>query len=254
MDNCTVKAGVLILRLRDNATDEAEQDGSIEETLYDAAFHIPGSSRLEIKTRKRIDEVADFLDHLAYRTRGDLRCHVQRVYAHIRRRDPEAVYGALLDLFIILNERGRPLRKRMLETCCKRISEDRYAFLARHLDSGIREIDAVPPVRTSLLTKGISGINQLVIKQDTTQRSYLDPLAEALDHIEYGQLEEAKRLLEAAVTQQPHRRELHQELLDLYRHTKDMDSFNAMFQRLDMESNPAAEAWQDLADRMIGAN
>jgi hypothetical protein len=191
---------------------------------------------------------------MAYRTRGNLRCHVQRVYAHIKRHDPEAVYGALLDLFIILNERGRPLRKRMLETCSRHIGEDRYAFLARHLDSGIKETDAVLPARTSLLTKGISGINQLVVKQDTNQRSYLDPLTEALDYIEYGQLEEAKRVLEATILKQPHRMELHQELLDLYRYTNDKDSLTAMIRRLDGQSNPATDAWQDLVDRMIGAN
>ncbi|MEN8177386.1 MAG: hypothetical protein ABFS39_02070 [Pseudomonadota bacterium] len=241
-----VEAPSLIIRF--NAiTDEVEQHSSFKASLFDAAFHIPGNPRLQLKLGDWRDKAAEYLDHAVSRTQQDLRSHVQRVYLHIERKDEDAVYGALVDLFTILKESSRPLRERMLKASRSILGEERYRFLDQHLDAGLRTTDAVLPSRTSLLNKGLNSASQLVMKLDTREISQQDPLVEAQDHIEYGQINEARQVLEDAILKDPGRQELHYDLLEIYRRTNAKESFLTMRQRIAADANPAADAWRELA-------
>ncbi|MEN8166364.1 MAG: hypothetical protein ABFR65_02680 [Pseudomonadota bacterium] len=236
----------LIIKL--NSTPHMEEKSSRDEaSLFDAAFRVPGNTHLQLNMHAWCDKAVEYLDHAISRTQNDLRSHVQRVYLYIDKKDADTVYGALVDLFIILKESGRPLRERMLEASRTVLGEKRYRFLVQHLDSGIRATDAVPPSRTSLLSKGLSGTNQLVMKQNSREISQQDPLEVAHDHLEYGQIDEARKVLEMAILREPHRPELHQDLLEIYRSTNAREPFLAMRRRLNADNSPLADTWQKLA-------
>lgn len=224
-----------------------EHSSRNEASLFDAAFRIPGNTQLKLKVHEWCDIALEYLDHAISRTQNDLRSHVQRVYLYMSKKDADAVYGALVDLFIILKESGRPLRKRMLEASRSILGEERYRFLLRHLDAGIRATDAVPASRTSLLSKGLSGTNQLVTKHTTREVSQQDPLDAAHDHLVYGQIDDARQVLEAAILREPLRLELHLDLLEIYRSTNARKLFLAMRRQLNTDCSPVADAWQKLA-------
>lgn len=218
-----------------------------ETSLFDATFLISGNTQLQINVPAVCDKAVEYLDHAVTRTKNDLRSHVQRIYLHVDRKDADAVYGALLDLFIVLKERGRPLRERMLNASRTVLDEERYRSLMLRLGVGIKATDALPPSRTSLLNKGLTGTNQLVLKLESRETSRQDPLQEARDHLEYGQLDEARQVLEAAILREPLRPELHHDLLEIYKSTHARESFLAMHRQLCVDTNPVADAWQALA-------
>ena len=227
--------------------DDVQENGKGEAAVIEAAFRIPGTTHLQLKVHDWGGKAAEYLDHAVARTPGDLRGHVQRINLHIQRNDAEAVYGALLDLFIILTDRGRPLRERMLKLSRTVLSEERYRFLAQRLEVGIMATDAVLPSGTSLLGKGLSGTNWMVTKLDASKAPAQDPLEEAHDHLEYGQIDEARQVLEATILKEPGRSELHHDLLEIYKSTNARVSFLAMRQRLNTDANPVADAWRELA-------
>ncbi len=144
---------------------EKECNSRDQASLIDAAFQIPGNSHLQLDTHGWSDKASAYLDHAVARSPQDLRSHVQRVYLHIERRDGDAIFGALVDMFIALQDAGRPLRQRLLETSRAVIDEQSYQFLLQRLETGIRSTDAILPCRRSLLSKGLSGTDQLVTKQ-----------------------------------------------------------------------------------------
>ena len=236
----------LIIRLN-NSPDEIEQRRMDETSLFDATFLIAGNTQLQINVPAVCDKAVEYLDHAVTRTQNDLRSHVQRIFLHVDRKDADAVYGALLDLFLILKERGRPLRERMLKVSRSSLAEERHRFLEQHLKTGIRASDPIPPSRSSLFSKGLSGSNSLVIKLETRGNSQQNPLDEARDYLEYGQVDEARQVLEAAILRDPRHPSLHHDLLEIYRHTKAKDAFLAMRRRIDPDTNPTADAWQELA-------
>lgn len=237
----------LITRLN-NVPDGIAQNSRDGASLFDAAFRIPGVTRLQLDEQEWRARTAEYLDYAVSRTRNDLRCHIQRLYLHINRQDAEAVYGALVDLFIILKETGRPLRERMLNVSRIILDDEKRQFLVRHLDKGITATDAIPPSKTSLFSKGLSGSNRLVIKLETREVPQQDPLEEARDHIEYGQVDEARQVLEAAILEEPLRPILHHDLLEIYKSTKAKEQFLEMRRRINPDTNPAADDWQKLAE------
>lgn len=217
------------------------------------AFSLPGESRLQISAGNSDNKVLDFLTHAVARKPGDLRSHIQRINIYIKRADYEGLYGALLDLFIALMNKGHPLRERMLKVSKPVLDQARYQFLYEHLDKGISAMDAVPLSSISVLAKGIVGTNKLVHKLHIGKNAERDALEEAHEHLEYGQVEEAQQVLEEAILKNPSREELYHELIDIYRYTNARKSFVKMQKQLIELGAFTPDAWDELA-KLFGEN
>ena len=190
-----------------------------------------------------------FYAHQVARAPADLRCHVRRIHFHVATADAEGGYGALVDLFIALGPKGVALRSRMLDAAKPLLERTRYQTLMRKLDAGLAATDSLSPSPCSRLTKGLRGIHLLVERLDRDAPQFQrDPLAEARACLEYGQVEQARRLLEDTVMAEPWRADLHLELLEIYRATRDLDNFSATWALLDVASGPVADAWSETAD------
>lgn len=133
-------------------------------TFGGEAFSIIGYTGLWINERSSTVQAGNFFASRSARTPGNLLNHVQRINHQILKKSPEGVYGAILDLFIVLRDRGRPLRERMLSQSRSLLNNEWFVQLDQRLEQGITELDALPPCHTSLLSRGISGTHRLVKK------------------------------------------------------------------------------------------
>ncbi len=230
-----------------NGTDTTPQENKREESLIEAAFYIPAGNRLQFDATGWHGKAADYLTFAVTRFPNDLRNHVRRITLLLRHENKAGLRGALVDLFIALRGKGRPLRERMLATSKPVLREEDYCFLAKFLDTELSELDALPSPRHSVLSKGVTGISQLVQRHHIRNAVAQDPLAQARDHIEYGQLNAAMDVLEAAVLKTPSRSDLQSELLEIYRATNETDRYIAMRKQLNSEANPSHDAWLELA-------
>ncbi|CAL1239228.1 conserved protein of unknown function [Candidatus Methylocalor cossyra] len=198
--------------------------------------------------------LADYFQHCITRQPSDLRSHVRRIFLAYEFESRADLYAALIDLFLALGRHGHPLRTRLLELAKPRLEEGQYAFLRQSLGTGL-SISPACNVTGSLLSQGVAGHTNLIKPApEAAPEAVRDPLLEAREYLEYCQLDEARELLERAVLAQPERRELHQELLDIYRLTRDKTNFAKMHHKLAGIAHPMPDAWQLLAESFRGSD
>ncbi|NJA05089.1 hypothetical protein HC024_04975 [Methylococcaceae bacterium WWC4] len=169
---------------------------------------------------------------------ADLLGHLRRIYRCYRSDLSEQLFAALLDLTIILGERGSALRARLLAACRGKLSASQAAAL---LKPGTRVAN-----RYTLFTDGMLGSSDLVQQVRGTDTQY-DYLALANDFIEYSQLSQAIEALETGLIQQPEREDLQNSLLELYRSTKNAERFRRQYRALSDAGVALVDGWRQVA-------
>ena len=196
--------------------------------------------------------VFDFLSHRISNNPKDLLAHLQRVAAHYHAGNPDTLYGALLDLFIVLDTKGYALRKRLLIKCVPLLDSERQWVLKKGLKSGLNAIKIVPPTTTVCLTPPNRGSIYLVERHDEyVVAENFNALDEARDLIDSGFIDEGRLLLEELLLRQPESEEISKELLELYKYTNNRDDFFAAKARYDGLPLALADGWKVLADRFV---
>ncbi len=152
------------------ADSEVTQSDSLTDKV-EAAFRIPDFRGLWLDTRSWSNEAANFFAARSARTPENLLNHVQRIMHHIKRNDTDGVYGALIDLFIVLKNHGTSLRERMLNYARPLLDEAQYDSLYRLLSEDVSTLDQLPSGNCSILSKGFSGTFKLVEKLDSSPQS-----------------------------------------------------------------------------------
>jgi hypothetical protein len=210
------------------------------------AFLADGRHGLRLDTQGSATEAKHFLAHAIARHPTDLKSHVQRIVLHAESHDP-AILGAICDLFLVLGDKGQPLRRRMLSLARPLLSGIDYHALLRLLEEVDSDHGFLDNLTTgAVLSHGITGVTRLIIKQ-TQQRDVLeDPLENARQQLEYGQTELAQETLEHALKDNPGRLALHLALLEIYRHTRNRQQIEQTWQALQGQENPAQAEWQRL--------
>ncbi len=213
----------------------------------DPAFRLSGSRGLQIGATGRGTRALDHFAHVISKNSADLLVHVQRINLYVTQSDPNGVCGALLDLFLVLGAKGTALRKRMCEIAAPSLSHTAREFFSDNLASGVSATDVLPISPTSVLSRGLRGTTDLVQRVGVSGVVTRDPLDEANECLEYGQIDAARRILEAAVLEQPDRAELHNDLLEIYQRTEDGENFHGMYEKLSARHNPLADSWELMA-------
>jgi len=219
-----------------------------DDVRLDAAFQMSGVRHLRLAPDRIGKEGIEYIAYRIVRSPMDLCNHVRRIMLQHDMGDSDGLYAALLDLFIVLENKGFELRRRVLEGARNRLTEQQYRRLSACLNSDQVQCDRLPAPPDSMLAKGLIGTRTLVEAADDDNESARDPLIEAREYIEYSQVDQARALLEQAILDQPERTELHSELLEIYRSTRDRASFLAFWRRLNAVENPAADVWEAAAD------
>lgn len=188
---------------------------------------------------------SDLLECLLYQIAcnpKNLMAHIQRIFFCYRENLPVQLTAALVDLMIVLGERGASLKHRMLIGAKNKLDVEQWQLLQDASQSG----KPLPAVPFALLTTGIVGVTQLVKQSAAAQSNGPDALSLARDYINYCQLDEAKTVLESAILKNIDTDELQHELLMLYRSTHDVASYWRMVGLLTEFGNPHQYLWDEL--------
>lgn len=177
--------------------------------------------------------------------------HVQRIYHCFEKSWSDQLFAAITDLLIVLNGRGKRISHRLVFGGMSRLNKDEFWVFKELLDGKIK-VSELHGNQYSIFSKGLKGIGDLIQQTEQPAGSDYDPLELARDHIEYSQLEQAKRVLEEAILADPLRAELQLELLGLYQSTRDFKGFNLMLNQLQQSGVNAVKEWVGLNDYFKG--
>ena len=218
----------------------------------DVMFLISNNSSLKLDYKQFNEQAMEYLTHNVSRNPSDLQSHIQRIYMYMADFDGERIYSALLDLFITLGNKGLQLRSRVLRESRHILKLKQYNALKDKLKCGVNANDPMPRSQTSVLTKSYTGQPKLIERIAVKKPAILefDPILEAGQYLEYGQIDDARTLLEGAVLEEPWRKDLQDDLLEIYRVTLDGDACDAMYQKLTDSFIPDHHAWTQTADQI----
>ena len=158
----------------------------------------------------------DYVRHLEQRIvrrPRDLTSHVRRILMLNELRDADGIAGALADLFLVLGNRGRALKARLVETVEPRLTPEYASFFSEHVDQGLSPADAMPSLARSRLSKQVGGTTRIVVTGDSPDSGAIELAKEAA---KAGQNEIAQQLLEGLLDLDPGNAEVCDALLDLY--------------------------------------
>lgn len=173
----------------------------------------------------------------------DLLTHLRRIYFCYENALTEPLYAALLDLLIVLDDKGHDLRRRLLAGCRSKLNDQQLLAL-NVVCHGLQNIQGN---QFSLFTKGLIGKTQL-LKVGKPVKEQQDALILAKDFIEYSQLDQAMSTLEQAMELEPDREDIQLLLLELYQSTRSLERFTNQYHGLMQRGASTITAWQALAD------
>ncbi len=210
-------------------------------------FHEPTHQGLKLP--KEV-EPRLWANHLAYRSAREpenLLNHVRRVYLHLELRQADELYGAMLDLFLVLGDKGEPLRTGLLKKAKTILSEEVYELFVKHLKHGLRKNRPYPISQYSVLANFFDGGLSLFDESNQTENPLngsADPLELAREELTFGDITIAQDILESAILSSPERMGLHFGLLEIYKHTRSLGDLQKMQRRLGDHLGIAQSAWK----------
>jgi len=196
-------------------------------------------------------QAIEHLSHRVSRTPHDLKTHLHRIIASYHSSQLESLYGALLDLFIILDKKGFLLRQRLFNKFAASLPNYQSTALKQALMLGAAKLESLPHSDCSRFNKGVVGNTNLVIKTGEPPQHQFSILDEARDLIDSGLIDDARLILEQAIIQQPDDEHVSRELLDIYRYTKNTNAFAAIYAQLNGQTLALAGEWVALASILL---
>ncbi len=176
----------------------------------------------------------------------DLRAHVQRTLLYLSMGDSDAIYAALIDLFLILGNRGLHIRKNLLRQALPSLKEKQVRFLLVHLSRGLDSNISLPKNTVSSLSIGRSGLTQIVRRTASDSGdSDASPLEQAVEILKQNDWLTAMVILENALHHDPGDEAVCRELLSLYRQQQTREAFYKTYMGLIGRSLALPELWLD---------
>lgn len=217
----------------------------------EAWFIASFSNDLDIDFAQLDKRAEDCLIHRIARSPNDLSAHVMRIQLCLRFKDPARLYGALLDLNIVLGRNGDRLKHRMLQLAKPVLSDKQLDFLFQNISESELLAETATESDYSVLSKGYTGQARFIEMRKAEPLVLLRTVVQqANDYLEYGQVQEAKQLLEQYIMREPWYRDLHENLLDIYWATRDLKACQDMYGRLSDKELPDQTIWRDMIKRL----
>lgn len=194
------------------------------------------------------DRLVRYFAHQVARTPTDLLTHTRRILYHIAKNDSSGVHGALLDLYLVLGDKGYELRRRMYQKARQFFSSEQKEHFVFSQRTGIDRSHPLPASKDSVLGDFFTGTGLLVMKRD--KPSSIQPLSivdEAQSLLEAGRVDDARKLLEKGVLADPLNSELNKALLEIYYHARTKKDFLKMCMRLGGKATAIPNQWKKLA-------
>lgn len=150
----------------------------------------------------------------------DLESQVRRVLLSAHEPHRDQAFGALLDLFLALGDKGEGLRRIMLDAVRFCLADDERHFLEAHLVGGLSRRATLPGGTGSVLDSAVIGSIHPVGQQRRTAQA-ASRVEDAIALLDQGDLPAAQALLEEALLDDPDDGTALQELQAIYRHSRD---------------------------------
>lgn len=195
------------------------------------------------------------LERLVFRVSRNpknLQAHLERIYYCFQERLNEQLFGALVDLLIVLNKKGLALGKRMIAGSQSKLTKNQFSALLNYLGNNSASGENLSVNRYSIFATGVQSTAVLVHLVKDSKEEEQDPLMLARDFIEFSQLDNAINVLEKAILVEPERMELHEELLLLFRSTRNQAEFSRIYGELSTKRLPLPPSWMQLNDYFVG--
>jgi hypothetical protein len=190
-----------------------------------------------------------FSQYLVKRVRRnprDLRAHVQRTLLCLSKHDSDAIYAALIDLFLILGNRGFRIRTNLLKKALPFLQTNQFQFLVKHLKSGLNTNEPLPPNTYSSLSRGYCGTTYIVRrKTKNSDQPDANPLEQAKERYRQNDWLSAIVILENALYHDPGDDAVCNELLLLYKQQNTRDAFYRTYTGLFGRSLALPEMWRE---------
>lgn len=186
----------------------------------DPLFVFVRAGRLDCPSSIEVQDAWRHFSILVARDPLDIEAHTRRVLLASRPPLTDRAFGALVDLFLALGDRGRGLRRQLLEQAMPWLDPDDAHFLRAHLDTPLPRGAQLPSQRWSVLDTAVLGSLNMVglQRREVAQET---PFQQAMSLLEYGDLAGARGMLEAALLEEPENEEVKRELLAIYQHSRD---------------------------------
>ena len=206
-----------------------------EALVYDPAFQLSSETGLCLKPAQGYEiELANQLSAMVSADPQNLKVHIRRICLYFDLHQADFLFGALIDLWIAFNGRGRDFFRIILFATKVRLKEEDFKQLHKLFVNKELSASKTPSARLSVLSQGLSGSLKLVslVDDNVASQQQRDPLVEALEYLEYSQVEQALSVLEVAVMIEPTRKDLQQHLLEIYLSTLDLHGLKEMEKKL----------------------
>ncbi len=216
-----------------------------------AIFSLENLKDLQLSEDYSTNSNRRYLAHHVKRYPLDLRVQVQRV---LMSKDEDNLPGVLQDLFIALKDDGLKLRQMLFTQVQQYLPQAEQDYFSNWLDKGYEQghtdrfiLGSV--LATGLASKNISLLSEPLVAKESS--SYESHYQEAVDCIEYGQLEDAQELLEQEMLNPEGDTRTEEELLRVYSYTKDYESRDRLLALLVAQDRELSPDWK-LSDTKEG--
>lgn len=218
-----------------------ENTDALELYKLPASFSLDNLKALQLSDKYVTSPGRRHLAHHVGRYPLDLRAQVQRV---LMNKSQDSLAGVLQDLFIALKDNGLKLRNMVYQQVRENLSESQQQYFENWLANGFeRGYDdrflSGSVLATGLLQKS-SPLLSLTPRQQSSYESYYQ---EAVDCLEYGQLEVAQELLEQEMLNPEGDPRTEEELLRVYSYSKDYESQERLRQLLQEQGREISPKW-----------
>ena len=221
--------------------DEKSKHDFVEFECSEPVFLLQNNKLLHIKEVNSY--MLNFLVSSILRDPNNLLIHLQRITLCYEHKNEDQLYAAVVDFFVVLQDAGLLIKQRILAGSRKHLSP----ILWEHLQIYLSDYHLIQGNIYTVLTSGIENNIDLVASQtDKKVALDYDPLQIARDYIEYSQLDEARKTLETAILEHPDYNELHEDLLELYKSTNNIEAFNEVKFALSEINHPMQSQWDAL--------
>ena len=186
------------------------------------------------------------------RNHRDIYSMVKRIYLLKALNEKNKLVSAVFDLFYCLQDKGKPLKGRIIHSIKKQFSEDELQFFSSQNISNNLHNASNKMLETSLLSEGSWGHRNIIRKKDdeVSRTVELSPLIEAKELLNQGEISEATNILEKCLLESPHDKEVSDELFLIYRHMRDVKSIRRMISQLEPLNVNYLNAWRELEEKL----
>lgn len=172
----------------------------------------------------------------------DIEAHVRRVRLARQLDVAGMVFSALVDAFIALGTHGLALRRRLLDSSRDLLGSEEAHYLEQALERGLFRGQDLPLGTQSVLDPGLMS-NQAMVRHVRAQVAAMGVVEQAGALLDQGDLPGARALLEQALLANPQDTAVSQELLAIYRHSRDSQAEAAMRDQLAARFGKAPAPW-----------